>query len=352
MRKFYFLAFLFLSIQLSFGQTKPDHRRHIVFDITGSMIGRGVDMRGIPNKDIWEMTVTLLEKQLNSFSSGEEISLYLFGSEVNKKGNFIIDNSGETVAKIISIVEEVKSKNLFETCTCTFFALNAVFDSYVENSINTTYLFTDGNHTSGCDPNCSEISAEEVTTKFDNITKKQDSEFLYIYKLKPQINVPETLKDHDKVIIVEDALNELKVIITPVNSTIMLNKDILVSNQTFSFTGTGVREFLEHDSLNIHLSNFELKNESSINQSAQFEPRILILDNNIHEIELQTLNNLGLFDNGIYKGEVLYLFDNNSTIKQINADGTNINIEIVPGKTKVIFNNTTPTVTIKFIDKN
>ncbi|MBL4746253.1 MAG: VWA domain-containing protein [Flavobacteriaceae bacterium] len=344
--KLLFILLVLFNCTKSISQNLKNHR-YIVFDITGSMVGLGTG-----SDDIWDKAVNLLEKQLRTFKSGEKISLFLYGTDVYNKGSYVIDNSGDSIEKILSIVKEIRNSNSFEDCTCTYFALNTVFNQFdTENYINTTYLFTDGNQTLNCHANCRKVTPDKVISNFDNVTKDKGSDYLFIYKLKPQIILADSFINNPKIKIIENALTELVVTITPVNSTIMLNKDILTSKQKFNLTGTGVTEFLNSNSLNIKLSEFTLNNENNTAQDALFLPNTINVNTEIQEIKLVPFNNLSLFENVIYEGNVEYVFDNNSSITQVRSGDFNINIEILPSKTKVIFNNTQPTVTIEFIDK-
>lgn len=72
MKKHHIVLFaLFLLVaSFTYGQEKQ-HNNIIIFDNTGSMVGRPPPYESI-NRDIWKPSLRLLEKQLNSFPKEEK----------------------------------------------------------------------------------------------------------------------------------------------------------------------------------------------------------------------------------------------------------------------------------------
>jgi hypothetical protein len=360
MKKYYLIVFFttILFFQEGFGQT--DYSSHfIVFDITGSMVGRGNDANGNKNKNIWNSSVDLLKKQLKYFEIGDKVSLFLYGSDSNKIGTYTIKDTGESISQIIN---EIKSVKKFETCTCTYYALNEVFKTLDKSKgVNRVYLFTDGNQTKGCDPNCSKLNAQTINSKFDEVTKDKDSDYLFIYKLKPNIVIDKVLADNGKVKIIEKPFSEkvLTVFATLYNDTITLKKQYTESSQKFNLSGTGVAKLLKLDDIKIVISGFNLVSriEGQAKQKASFinngGGNLILLKNVDQVIKLKTANNIGILDNEIYTGEVSYTFENGKTKKKIISNNQIINIELLNNTSKVIFNNKNdePKVTIEFVDK-
>lgn len=344
------ILFICLFTSLLNAQNEVSEHYYLLFDITGSMVGRGTTPSGLPAEDIWDKAVSLLDKTVKSLNKGDKVSLYLFGENVHPKGEFEIDNSNDVRDLILNKVKEVKANNSFETCTSTYYALNEVFKQYntSPNVINTTYLFTDGNQTPGCGKFAGKISALDAITKFNNVVENKESDYLYIFKLKPMI-VDETIKKNPKVEIIENPYTDLLVVVKPINETMDFNKKALICNQKFSFTGTGVEELLK-ENIKLNVSELVLSSKSSRNEFV-LSPSSFELNKNMQSLTLTSLDDISTLKNEKYSGEVKFLFENNNN-DFINIENGNLRIKVKlsPNKSKIVFNNTKPTYSIKYID--
>ncbi|AXG69989.1 hypothetical protein KORDIASMS9_02218 [Kordia sp. SMS9] len=326
---------------------------YILFDITGSMIGRGTDNQGIANEDIWKKSIDLLEKQLKYFNNGDKVTLFLYGNDIYDKGTYTIDGSQEIVNNITANIIGVDE---FETCTCTYYALNKVLEKIKSTNTKNTnriYLFTDGSPTPNCNKNCSSIRYEKLKQKFDEIIR--DSDYLFIYNLKPEVA---NLIDGENIKNIIKPFSEVTVFATPHNTTIVFNGKVHTSTQKFTFNGTGIDKFFQNNSYEVVMSNFELSyDEKTIKQKASLvRPNDSInkisLSRKPQTVKLLTANKPEVFDKEIYTGEITYTFSNGFSKDTLISDNAKLHIEILANKSKIIFNNKAekPKVTIEFID--
>ena len=116
------LVMLFFVTSFIYGQEKK-HNNIIVFDITGSMIGKPDNSN---NKNIWQPSLNLLKKQLNSFPKDEKITLYLFGTNLLKIGSYSTDDRVNTTSRIINKVDNIKTNKLTQQYTCIYKSLNKI----------------------------------------------------------------------------------------------------------------------------------------------------------------------------------------------------------------------------------
>lgn len=344
MKKNYFILFvlIFWLTSFTFGQEKK-HNNIIVFDITGSMVGKPLPYESI-NKDIWSPSINLLKKQLNSFPHGEKITLYLFGINLIKVGDFST-NVGNTVTSIIiNKVDSIRNNNLTQSYTCIYKSLDEIINELDSTYTNTIYLFTDGRNSNGYAP-CGDLTPLQLATNWRNSTL--ENEYLYIFKLKDFTLHPDL--DGETIEVIEDALNNLRIFIEPINTTIRISKNNTNSSQQFRITGAGF-EYLPSD-LILHTNVIDL-NSNSDTERAITNPATFSVNKLVQNFRIEPYNEIENIKPGIYKGEISYSFDNSTKNKKISMNDMNLTISIKDIKTEVLFNNKNeePKATIEFID--
>ena len=339
MKKNYIVLFALLLLVSSFiyGQEKRTHNNIIVFDITGSMIGLPLNAG---NENIWQPSLDLLEKTLNSFLDGEIITVYLFGRNLISVGGFSTNDAG-VVNKIMNEIRSIELEDLFQSYTCIYQSLDTIIKTLDTNQTNTIYLFTDGRD-SGFQY-CSHISAFDLAELWARSTK--EDEYLYIFKLK-NFNLDSNLTG-DRVRVIDSALYNYIVVIEPINKTIRVSKSNMNSSQQFRITGAGI-EYLPAN-LSLITEAIVLEN-NLITESASSNPNSFNINNSVQPFSIVPHNAINNIIPGIYKGELFYSFDGNAINKIIAIDNINLTITI-KNNTKVIFRNLEePKATIKFIN--
>lgn len=335
---------IFLSIVLalmtfaSFGQI---NNNIVVFDITGSMVGKPA---GSGNENIWDSSVELLEKQVKSFPANEKVTLYLFGEKILKIGEYSTGDP-KSVSIIKGEVQEIKTNNAFENHTCIYRSLDEVISQIDQEERNTIYLFTDGKN-SDYNTACGNIkSLNEIASKWQGTTA--ENEYLYVFKLK-SFDLDQVDLANSRTQVIDDALTNLNVVIEPINTFIRVTKKNNSSSQQFRITGTGV-EFIP-DGLKIKVEGVTLT-KSEVNESAYSTPSTFNVDTSVQKFEVSTHNNLDVVAEGIYKGKVNYFFEDNSKMKQFKQSSKTISVSIKDINTEILFKNLdVPNVTIEFID--
>lgn len=197
---------LFFSFQM-FGQTDVN-TRYILFDVTGSMVGKGNDAKGLKNQDVWDKAIKEIQIKLHTFDPNDNIILYFFGSKLIKIREFKLDKEKSQINAIINEINRVKSKNDFHECTCTYTALNEVFDQLNKKTTNTIWVFTDGIPTPGCGNCIGMMSKKEISEKLGNGYKEMQFEYLYIYELKPIEEILDTTYIPEEAFDQEEATKE------------------------------------------------------------------------------------------------------------------------------------------------
>lgn len=338
-KKYFILLLLFLFVLSIYGQGKR-HNNIIVYDITGSMLGFPL---GSSSKNIWNETLNLLRKQLNSFPQGENITIYLFGEDIINIGSY---KSNTTVTSIIiSKIDSIRVNNQTQSHTCIYKTLNTIINNLDSTYINTIYLFTDGRNSDGF-PACGNIRPIDLVDNWERAT--HENEYLYIFKLK-DFNLPPALNGNT-IEIINDAFRNLNVIIEPINTLVRVSKNNMESSQQFRITGTGL-EYMPNN-LRIRSSIIDLRSDTNT-ERAYTIPGYFIINDSIQTFLIQIYNQIENISSGVYHGELHYVFDNNQTRREIiiDNDSTNLIITIRDIITKVIFKNEIePTVTIEFVD--
>jgi hypothetical protein len=333
-------ALLFFVTSFMYGQEKK-HNNIVVFDITGSMIGKPYNSN---NKNIWQPSLKLLEKQLNSFPKEERITLYLFGENLIRVGSYSTNEGTKITSKIIDKVDSIKINNLTQNHTCIYKSLNSIIDRLDKKYTNTIYLFTDGKNSDGHKA-CGSITPQELASNWENKTQK--SEYLYIFKLK-DFSLPSELNG-ERIEVIDDALHNLNVVIEPINTVIRISKNNLKSSQQFRITGTGSEYIPEN--LTIKTVVIELKSNSET-ERATIVPEIFNVNKLKQSFTIELYNEIENISSDIFKGLFSYSFGDNTKRKVVSEKGINLTINIKDVKTEIILNNKNeePSVTIEFID--
>ena len=312
----------------------------IVFDITGSMLGKPA---GSGNTDIWQPSIDLLKMQLNSFPEGEKVTLYVFGVDLIKVDEITTSGNDQTINELVKRVDSYRNQT--QSYTCIYKSLKTIIENLNKNYINTIYLFTDGKNSDNHDP-CEHISPYDLADEWVKSTQK--NEFLYIFKLK-NFNLPSELASAERTEVTSDALYNLKIDIEPVNTNIRVGRKNMSSSQKFRITGAGVK-FLPSN-MQIFSKDITLTSASGI-EHATTDPQSFAVNNNVQNFKIRTLNQIDNIENDIYKGNLKYVFKNNTVKQRIKNGNITLNISIKDIPVQVIFNNMAeePKVTIDFID--
>ena len=299
---------------------------------------------GSGNENIWDSSVELLKKQIKSFPSGEKVTLYFFGEKLLRIGEFSTSDP-KSVTTIKKEITKIETDDSFESHTCIYRSLEKVIRSINPEERNTIYLFTDGKN-SDYNPACGNIkSLNEIASKWQETTA--ENEYLYVFKLK-SFDLDQLDLANSRTQVIDDALTNLSVVIEPINTAIRTTRQNRSSSQQFRITGTGV-EFMPKN-IKIKVDGITLK-KAGRSESAYSTPGSFNADTSVQEFEISTHNNLDVVEEGIYKGEVEYSFDDNSKMKQFEQNSKIINVSIKDLITDIQFNNLdAPKVTIEFID--
>jgi len=357
MRKKYLILLLVLSIScISFGQEKTKNNI-IVFDITGSMIGRPPNSS---NKDIWKPSKKLLEDQINSFISSakdfereEKITLYLFGDEVQNYGTFSTGEGKSLTSKITNIIDTIFHTEKHKKYTCIYKSLDKVINELDSKYHNTVFLFTDGSDSGQTTCN-NTISAEEVS----NIWAKNSSpdEFLYVFKLK-EFRISDDLKG-PTIEIIHKALQKRKVTIEPKNSDINISKKNLKTSQQFRVIGAGESYLSDlSDDIFLKVNKIKLRNnditEDFYTNIDNRNTTNFKLNNSVQNFQITPYDTLENIKEGIYTGIMKYSFEGNERIKTFSVrNNIFLTVEIINPVINISFDNTKdkPKAIVEFID--
>ncbi len=333
---------LFTSISV-FAQTQNTAYRNnvIVFDITGSMVGLP---QGSGNKDIWQKSLDLLQKQLQSFPKGETASIYLFGVSLTRLGVFSTDYNDTSIDQIINKIDEIRLNHKTENYTCIYKALKQVINALPQNQINTIYLFTDGknsDHYSGC----GNTSVSDFLDLWKSIAKT--NEYLYVFKLK-NFNIPNM--QGRGIEIIDDALVNKQVIIEPINRNVRTSRKINNSKQRFRITGTGKQDLPS----NIRIKYEDITLYSSTNNKSEIAniSEELQLITTHQNITITTMNDIGVITPDIYQGKLSLVFSNNRKEYTHKKTNFNIKMKIIDNNNNITFDarEVQPKVVIDFIN--
>ena len=320
------LVMLFFVTSFIYGQEKK-HNNIIVFDITGSMIGKPDNSN---NKNIWQPSLNLLKKQLNSFPKDEKITLYLFGTNLLKIGSYSTDDRVNTTSRIINKVDNIKTNKLTQQYTCIYKSLNKIIKELDKKYTNSIYLFTDGKNSDGY-KGCGSITAQELASNWEN--KTQADEYLYIFKLKDfSLQIPLG----GSIEVIEDALNNSSVFIEPINTVVRISKNNLKSSQQFRITGTGL-EYIPNN-LTIKTRVIQLKSNSKTEKATTI-PRTFNVNQSKQDFIVDLFNEKENINSDIFKGLLSYSFNGIKVKKIVLSKNKHLTISIKDIKTEIIFNN-------------
>ena len=320
---------------------KPPHHA-VLFDITGSMIGRP-DPNLYP--DIWYDAVDLFYKQLKSFPPDEYVSLYFFGQDFHTIVENVKLTDEQTYTEIFEKVKNFDIHTESENYTCTWMALSTLFGKLdTAKYINYVYLFSDGNPTSPGVGNCGSLSAMNIRNMYYEKTSKES--ILAIYNLNNTARV--NLGDDQRILEIDRPFNILHILISPVNKNIKFFKDEMMCQQSFRIYGTGI-DYLDQlspfDQVAFFVSNDS--NSEQLRVSSEIKPSQIW-----QTLEFSPVNPLETINEGNYVGPLNYTINNHRDYI-INIDSsTSVKVNIVgDSEVKFIYKDK-PWVKINLVDNN
>lgn len=336
------LLLLLVSSFFSYAQERAIRNNVIVFDITGSMVGKPT---GSGNADIWKLSLDLLEKQLSSFLDGsdEKITIYLFGESLIKLDKYTADFDKEKIDEILKSISSYRDENKMQSYTCIYKSLQSVIEDLSKNEVNTIYLFTDGRNSDnyrGCDA----VTSLDLINKWEEASK--DNDLLYIFKLK-SFNLPQNLSESAKIQVVNDALHNYIVDIEPLNKNIKIGKSSQISSQKFRITGAG-KSYLQENII-IITPDFALKSKNNT-ENAEIDKGLEVVDK-VQSFQVNFFNQIQNIPEEIYQGKLDYTFKSGKKVKILKGK-QNIRLSIKNAECLVLFDNKDekPKVSIEYVE--
>lgn len=269
------LVLVFISSH-SFAQTDVN-TRYILFDVTGSMIGKGYDAKGLKNKDVWDKAIKEIQIKLSTFDQNDNVILYFFGSELKKIKEYKLDKQKSQINEIINEINKVKSTGDFHECTCTYTAFNEVFNQLNKKTTNTIWVFTDGIPTPDCGHCKGMMSKKEISEKLGAGYKEDFFDYLYIYELKPiedlldTEEIPEEAFDQEESNDVPTSIDISDIVVDfrmgwEYTKEIAIHENSKLNGRTAKFELTVNNEKIQLESKDIKIENDRIKLKFSLEE--------------------------------------------------------------------------------------